>query len=101
MDILAQDLSSVMNQKITDKTIVFVVKMFGYAGRNVFGYVEYYPDVLVLPLDSRLNKLFDKYSDNNYGVREYYAELAKKLGVSQLHLDSLLWIEYNRLIRRD
>jgi len=102
MDILAQDLSSVMNQKITDKTIVFAVKMFGYAGRNVFGYVEYYPDVLVLPLDSRLKNIYKKYTKNKEyskkDIQKFYLVLSQKLNIPPLHLDTVLWLNYDKLI---
>jgi DNA-(apurinic or apyrimidinic site) lyase len=88
-----------MNQKITDKTIVFAVKMFGYAGRNIFGYVEYYPDILLLPIDSRLRKLFEIYGSGEQNIEEYYRNLSKQLNISPLHLDSLLWVNYDKLVK--
>jgi len=49
-----------MGQSVDAKTIVFSVKMFSYACRNVFGYLEYFPYELNLPLDSRLKKIYEK-----------------------------------------
>jgi len=57
---LAVKLGKIMEQPVNAKTIVFSVKMFSYACRNVFGYLEYFPYELNLPLDSRLKKIYEK-----------------------------------------
>jgi N-glycosylase/DNA lyase len=76
--------------------------MFGYAGRNVFGYVEYYPDVLVLPLDSRLKNIYKKYTKNKEyskkDIQKFYLVLSQKLNIPPLHLDTVLWLNYDKLI---
>jgi len=57
MDKLVLELSKTMKQKADAKTIVFAVKMFSYWARNVFGYLEYFPENIMLPIDSRLDPL--------------------------------------------
>jgi DNA-(apurinic or apyrimidinic site) lyase len=102
MELLTQDLASTMNQKVIDKTIVFAVKIFGYASRNVFGYVQYYPKVIMLPIDSRLEKIYKKYTQNNVyskkDIQEFYLKLSKKLEIPLLHLDTILWLNYDKLV---
>ena len=63
MDKLALDLSKIMNQKIEAKTIVFAVKMFSYWARNIFKNLEYFPENLMIPIDSRLENLYKKYEN--------------------------------------
>jgi len=102
MDKLAQDLSLVMNQQKDTKTIVFAVKMFSYSARNIFGYLEYFPQSLMLPIDSRLEKLYYKYNDKDNAskkeIKIFYTELAKKLNIPPLHLDAVLWTNYDKLL---
>ena len=104
MDKLAHDLAKVMNQGIDAKTIIFAVKMFSYSARNVFGYLEYFPETLLIPIDSRLEKLYKKYNPHQNKIIkteiiEFYIDLSKKLNIPSLHLDGLLWINYNELIK--
>ncbi len=103
MDKLVCDLSKTMNQKTDAKTIVFAVKMFGYASRNVFDCLEYFPSSIGIPIDSRLEKLYHKYNINKDGaskkdIQKFYNNLSKKLNISPLHLDAILWINYDHLI---
>ena len=101
MDILAKDLAKVMNQKIDAKTIVFAVKMFSYWARNVFWYLQNFPGNLMIPIDSRLENLYKKYNWewSKREIKNYYIELSKKLNISLLHLDAILWVNYVELIK--
>ena len=102
MDKLALDLSKVMDQNIEAKTIVFAVKMFSYWARNVFWYLEYFPENLMIPIDSRLENLYKKYKNkeviNKKEVKEFYINLSKKLNIPLLNLDAILWVNYGELI---
>jgi len=101
MDILAKDLAKVMNQKVDAKTIVFAVKMFSYWARNVFWYLQNFPGNLMIPIDSRLDNLYKKYNWewSKREIKNYYIELSKKLNISLLHLDAILWVNYDDLIK--
>ena len=101
MDLLAEDLAKIMNQKKDAKTIVFAVKMFSYGARNVFWYLEYFSFSLMIPLDSRLEKLYQKFvwKATKREIKNYYLSLAKKLAIPPLHLDAILWVNYTDLIK--
>ncbi len=103
MNKLANDLARVMNQKADAKTIIFAVKMFSYSARNVFGYLEYFPETLMIPIDSRLENLYKKYNNqqettSKKDVKEFYVDLSKKLNIPLLHLDAILWVNYDELM---
>ena len=104
MDKLALDLSKIMNQKREAKTIVFAVKMFSYWARNVFSYLEYFPENLMIPIDSRLENLYKKYSlraecFSPLQIKIFYKNLSEKLEIPLLHLDAILWVNYEELMR--
>lgn len=64
------------------KTVVFAVKMLGYAMRLYEGFRPY-PMEINIPLDVRIRKISkDKF---------FWAELARKSAVPPLHIDSILW----------
>ncbi len=88
---LAESLASTMRQKLTDKTILFAIKMFGYAGRVAYGKVVSYPQELSAPIDSRLIKLAPKGLKNSTEVKEFYNKVAHELQIPPLHLDAILW----------
>ena len=105
MDKLALELSKTMNQKIDAKTIVFAVKMFSYWARNIYDF-QYFPENLMIPIDSRLENLYKKYEklDNEVKInieeiKKFYINLSKKLNIPLLHLDAILWVNYEELIK--
>jgi len=101
---LAEDLAKIMNQQKDAKTIVFAVKMFSYAARNVFAYLEYFPFDLAIPVDSRLENLYKKYVKENFTkkeIKQCYLDLAKKLNIPPLHLDAILWVNYERFFDKN
>ncbi len=103
MNILAEDLANIMSQNKKAKTIVFAVKMFSYGARNVFWYLEKFPNTLIIPLDSRLKKLYKTYVwfGSKKDMENYYLDLSKKLNIPSLHLDAILWVNYNKLIKNN
>lgn len=99
MDILQSILAKTMNQKPTDKTIVFAVKMFSYASRNYFQNIIHFPFTVSIPIDSRLTKLYDIYNtDENLKIDNFYELLAQKTWLPPLHLDAVLWVNFEKLI---
>lgn len=99
MLVLRDELAKTMKQKIDAKTIVFAVKMFWYGARNYFDKLNYYPEELTIPIDSRLEKMFEKYNISHEKENEFYLELSKKLKIPELHLDALVWVNYDELIK--
>ena len=104
MDRLAEDLAEIMRQAKDAKTIVFAVKMFSYGARNVFGYVERFPFSLNIPIDSRLEKLYLAEVGRNFWrslkkkeISGFYQNLAKKLNIPPLHLDAILWVNFDKI----
>ena len=87
-------LAKVMNQDISAKTIVFAVKMMGYGARNMWNFVPY-PQNISIPIDSRLTNIFEKYNTWET-IEKFYEDLSKKTGISPLHLDAILWVDYDR-----
>ncbi|MDP2396130.1 MAG: hypothetical protein Q8S84_09510 [bacterium] len=85
----------------------------------------YFPENISIPIDSRLMNLFEKYKNLDFNltpppagipqeyflrgaplgkgrlereVKQFYSELSKKLNISELHLDALVWVNYDELI---
>lgn len=98
LDILSllEDISVIMNQKITDKTIIFSLKMFYYWLDSIFihksGKIPELPK-LPLPIDSRIQNLFEKeyWISSNSAISKKMIELQKQLPYSLLYYDAVLW----------
>lgn len=97
MIFLRDSLAETMKQKKEDKTIVFAVKMFSYGARNIFDFVVF-PREIFIPIDSRLINLFEKYKWNYTDIKNFYIDLSKKLDISLMHLDGIIWTMYDELI---
>lgn len=91
MQNLRDELAKTMNQKKDAKTIVFAVKMFSYWARTCFNSLEYFPADISIPIDSRLIKIFDKYSEKTDSIEIFYKILSQKLNIPELHLDWIIW----------
>ena len=102
MEELVNVLSKTMSQKKDAKTIVFAVKMFSYWARNIY-WLKYFPEEINIPIDSRLEKLYKKYENiediNNKEIKEFYKNLSEKLNIPLLHLDAIVWINYDELMK--
>ena len=99
MSILRTELAKVMKQKIDAKTIVFAIKMFSYWARNVYNKINYFPEELNVPIDSRLIALYERYKWEYENINIFYLDLSKKLNIPELHLDAILWVNYDNLIK--
>lgn len=100
MTLLQEELAKIMNQKREDKTIVFAVKMFSYWARNYFEELIYFPKNINIPIDSRLTKIYEIYNeDKNLKIKDFYKVLSEKLNIPELHLDAIIWVNSDKLIK--
>lgn len=98
MKILRDDLAMLMNQAKDAKTIVFAIKMFSYAARNYTGKFIEFPFEIEIPIDSRLENIYEIYNeDKNLKIKDFYKILSKKLEIPALHLDAIIWCNYERI----
>ena len=95
---LRDKLSELMNQKKDAKTITFTIKIYSYFVRNFYDFVEY-PKEILIPIDSRLTNLFEKYKWNYTDIKKFYKDLSNKLNIPMLHLDWIVWTLYDDLIK--
>jgi len=86
---LKDDLEKNLGIKDYSKTVVFAVKMFGYSCRIVFNEFIAYPFEIDIPLDSRIRKFTQKFTNNDF--LGFWREISVKSGVPPLHIDSILW----------
>ncbi|WP_456423489.1 N-glycosylase/DNA lyase [Thermococcus sp.] len=89
MERLRDDLARALGSKRSAKTVVFAVKMFGYAGRIAFGTFVPYPMAIEIPDDVRINA-YTKGFTNEPPV-SFWSKIAEKTGIPPLHIDSILW----------
>ncbi|WP_456365718.1 N-glycosylase/DNA lyase [Thermococcus sp.] len=86
---LREDLATALGSSKSAKTVVFAVKMFGYAGRIAFGEFIPYPMGIEIPADVRINA-YTKHLTNEPPV-SFWNRVAEETGVPPLHIDSILW----------
>ncbi|ASA77224.1 N-glycosylase/DNA lyase [Thermococcus sp. 5-4] len=89
MERLRDELAKALGSKRSAKTIVFAVKMFGYAGRIAFGEFVPYPMVIEIPDDVRINAYTKRFT--NEPPVSFWGRIAGKTGIPPLHIDSILW----------
>ena len=97
---LRNDLSKFMNQKNTAKTIVFAIKMYWYWARILLKKTHTFPFTINIPIDSRLTKLHEIYWQWE-NIEIFYEDIAKKLNIPPLHLDAIIWNNYDKLINNE
>lgn len=96
---LRDKLANIMNQKKTAKTIVFAVKMFSYGARVYFNKLIYFPKEISIPIDSRITNLYEKYKWDYENIENFYNDLSNKLNIPPLHLDAILWVNYEEIMK--
>ncbi len=81
------------------KTVVFSVKMFGYASRIAFKRFIPYPMEIDIPVDIRVKRisevLFGK-SLSEAKVISLWREISTESGIPPLHIDSVIWHLWGR-----
>ena len=101
MSLLRDDLSTSMKQPKNAKTIVFAIKIFGYAARIHFGEFITFPTEIPIPIDSRLKRIYRELNpDPNKTIESFYAQISDQLGLAPLHLDVILWLDSDLLIKQ-
>ena len=83
------DLVKVMRAKEDAKTIVFAVKMFGYASRIVFREFVPYPMEIPIPKDFRIENYTRRFTSED--PVKFWERISKEVGIPPLHIDSILW----------
>lgn len=100
---LNKTLAKTMWTKIYSKTIVFAIKMFGYAYTIISWKDINYPININIPVDSRLKKIYslntNKETTNEIEICEYFNKLSQKFNISSLDLDTILRLEYRKTIK--
>ena len=86
-----QEFAKVMNQKITDKTIVFTLKLFNFSCRIIYWKIVLFPKEMIIPIDSRIKKISEKIKQRNESDIEFWMDISNNLSFSLLHYDSYLW----------
>jgi len=89
MEKLRDELAKALNSKRSAKTIVFAVKMFGYAGRIAFGEFVPYPMTIEIPDDLRISTYTKRFT--NEPLVSFWNRIAEMTGIPPLHIDSILW----------
>ena len=89
MTLLWKAIAKVLKVDRESKTVVFSVKMFGYAARIVLSKFNPYPMEIPIPEDVRIIKLTRKLT--NERPRDFWMKIAKESNVPPLHIDSILW----------
>ena len=89
MVLLRDELAKQLNSKPTAKTVVFAVKMFGYAMRIATGEFIPYPFVIPIPVDSRIERFTKQLSGED--PLQFWNRTAEETEVPPLHIDSILW----------
>lgn len=97
---LRDDLATTMNQKKDAKTIVFAIKMLLYWYTIVNDWKSTLcPFEIEIPIDSRLTQLFEKYKEDYTDIKVFYSDLSKKLQIPEIHLDAILWVNFEKLMK--
>ncbi|NDK08017.1 N-glycosylase/DNA lyase [Candidatus Gracilibacteria bacterium] len=98
--ILRDELANAMKQKKDAKTIVFAIKMILYGKRisNLDTQINIINQITI-PIDSRLEKIFDIYKEDYTDIKKFYRDLSIKLNIPEIHLDAILWLKYKELTK--
>ena len=99
---LNEILAKTMWTKLYSKTIVFAIKMFGYAFTIISWKEIQYPMNINIPVDSRIKKIYklntNKEADESQ-IREFFTNLSQKHKIPPLDLDTILRLDYRKTIK--
>ena len=100
---LNEILAKTMSTQTSSKTIVFAIKMFGYAYTIISWKDIQYPTSIDIPVDSRLKRIYEinthKNTKDESEIRKYFWNLSIKFDIPPLDLDTILWLEYRKTIK--
>jgi len=86
---LRDELAGALSSRKSAKTVVFAVKMFGYAGRIAFGRFIPYPMEIEIPDDVRIKAYTERFTTEKPVL--FWRRVSDETGVPPLHIDSILW----------
>ncbi|AEH24379.1 N-glycosylase/DNA lyase [Pyrococcus yayanosii] len=86
---LQSNLANVLGTGKSTKTVVFAVKMFGYACRITFGEFRPYPMEIPIPEDVRIRAYTRRFTREPPAT--FWSRIARDVGIPPLHIDSILW----------
>lgn len=86
---LRGDMAKALNSRRDAKTIVFAVKMFGYAARIAFKEFKPYPMEIPIPEDVRINAYTRRFT--NELPSKFWSRIAREVSIPPLHIDSMVW----------
>ncbi len=89
MDSLRRNLASVLNTDSSSKTMVFTVKMFGYAMRIYTETFVPYPFSIPIPEDVRILNFTKKFTAEK--PKTFWNRIAQLSNIPPLHIDSIFW----------
>ena len=89
MVLLRDRLTERLGSSPTAKTVVFAVKMFGYAMRIATGDFQQYPFEIPIPADSRIERITRQISGEDPIC--FWNNVAEETSIPPLHIDSILW----------
>ena len=99
---LNEILAKTMWTKLYSKTIVFAIKMFGYAFTIISWKEIQYPMNINIPVDSRIKKIYklntNKEADESK-IREFFTDLSQRYNIPPLDLDTILRLDYRKTIK--
>jgi len=90
MTSLARDLARALDTDPGSKTVVFAVKTFGYAAREITGEFVPYPFEVPIPVDSRITRITRGITDEDPVT--FWDRVARRAELPPLHLDTVLWL---------
>ncbi len=84
---------TVMRAQPGAKTVVFAVKMCGYAWRAWSGDFRPFPMEIPIPADRRVEHITKRLGGED--PRAFWQRVAEASGVPPLHIDSVIWVAWN------
>ena len=91
LDLFNRWLSSLMNQSLDAKTIVFATKIW-WRRLRIFGKVDMFPFAIKIPVDSRWSRLFKGLGiEDKKLMQQHIDRISVKLNIAPLHIDWIVW----------
>lgn len=105
--LLQEKIANIMKTSKSSKTVTFSIKMFGYWIQTITKINFIYPMDITIPIDSRLKKIYLINNGSNQKqnridakeIQKYFQKLSKFHQIPPLHLDSILRIDYRKLVK--
>lgn len=86
-----ENLSNILLQKKTDKTIVFCAKMLNYAFR-IIGVKVFFENEISIPIDYRIGKISKNIN--------FWRDISQKTKIPLIYIDSLVWLTFNLDVKK-